>query len=134
MQSKSRCSLPGARLGAAIELVRTGMIEQVKVVRGDVRDQNTLQRAVGEYEINTVIHLAAQAIVKTANADPAKTMDTNVRGTWDLLEACRQSRMVKQVVLASTDKVYGDHWSCHTMKIYHLRPATRMMSARPAQR
>ena len=90
------------------ELARTGMIEQVKVVRGDVRDPDLLGRVLGEYEIDTVIHLAAQAIVKTANANPAMTLDTNVRGTWNLLEACRQGRTVKQVVLASTDKVYGD--------------------------
>lgn len=90
------------------ELVRTRAIEQVKVVRGDVRQPDTLQRVVGEYEINTVIHLAAQSIVKTANAGPAATLDTNIRGTWNLLEACRQSRMVRQVILASTDKVYGD--------------------------
>lgn len=90
------------------ELVRTGLLERVKVVRGDVRDPVLLRRCLGEYEIDTVIHLAAQSIVGTANRDPAGTLDTNVRGTWNLLEACRLSPTVKQVVLASTDKVYGD--------------------------
>ena len=90
------------------ELVRANLIEHVKVVRGDVRDQALLERILGEYEINTVVHLAAQSIVKVANRDPAEALDTNVRGTWSLLEACRKRPPVRQVVLASTDKVYGD--------------------------
>ena len=90
------------------ELARSRLIEHVKVVRGDVRDQALLERILGEYEIQTVIHLAAQSIVGVANREPAGTMDTNVRGTWSLLEACRRSTLVKQVVLASTDKVYGE--------------------------
>ena len=90
------------------ELVRANLIERVKVVRGDVRHQALLERILGEYEINTVVHLAAQSIVKVANQDPAEALDTNVRGTWSLLEACRKHPSVRQVVLASTDKVYGD--------------------------
>jgi CDP-glucose 4,6-dehydratase len=90
------------------ELVSGRLIDQVKVVRGDVRDQAVLERALGEYEIATVIHLAAQSIVKVANEDPAGVLDANVRGTWALLEACRRRPGVRQVVLASTDKVYGD--------------------------
>lgn len=90
------------------ELVRSGLLAQVKVVRGDVRDQALLERALGEYEITTVIHLAAQSIVKVANEDPAGVLDANVRGAWALLEACRRRPGVRQVVLASTDKVYGD--------------------------
>jgi CDP-glucose 4,6-dehydratase len=77
-------------------------------VRGDVRDQETLERALGEYEIVTVLHLAAQAIVGVANRNPVSTLDTNVRGTWALLEACRRSPLVKQIVVASSDKAYGD--------------------------
>jgi CDP-glucose 4,6-dehydratase len=90
------------------ELVRSNLIERVKVVRGDVRHQALLERILGEYEINTVVHLAAQSIVKVANQDPTEALDTNVRGTWSLLEACRKRPSVRQVVLASTDKVYGD--------------------------
>jgi CDP-glucose 4,6-dehydratase len=90
------------------ELVSGRLIDQVKVVRGDVRDQAVLERALGEYEIATIIHLAAQSIVKVANEDPAGVLDANVRGTWALLEACRRRPGVRQVVLASTDKVYGD--------------------------
>jgi CDP-glucose 4,6-dehydratase len=90
------------------ELVGSGLLEQVRVVRGDVRDQETLERALGEYEIATVIHLAAQTTVGVANRNPVSTLDTNIRGTWALLEACRRSPTVQQVVTASSDKAYGD--------------------------
>ena len=90
------------------ELVRSSLVEQVRVVRGDVREQALLERVLGEYEVDTVIHLAAQAIVPIANRNPVSTFDTNIRGTWSLLEACRRSPLVKQIVLASSDKAYGD--------------------------
>jgi len=90
------------------ELVRTRLLERVKVVRGDVRDQQGLERAVNEFEITTVLHLAAQTIVGTANRNPVSTFETNVAGTWALLEACRRCPTVKQIVLASSDKAYGD--------------------------
>ncbi|HEU0297562.1 MAG TPA: GDP-mannose 4,6-dehydratase [Anaerolineales bacterium] len=90
------------------ELVRSNEIEQVKVVRGDVRDRDTIERLLGEFEIDTVIHLAAQTIVTIANRNPLSTFDTNIAGTWNLLEACRRSPQVKQIVVASSDKAYGD--------------------------
>lgn len=90
------------------ELAQSRVIERVKVVRGDVRDQALLERTLGEYEINTVIHLAAQTIVGIANRNPISTFETNVQGTWALLEACRRSPLVKQIVIASSDKAYGD--------------------------
>jgi len=83
-------------------------LDRVKIVRGDVRHQATLERVLGEYEIDTVIHLAAQTIVGIANRNPVSTFDTNIRGTWALLEACRRSPLVKQVVVASSDKAYGE--------------------------
>jgi CDP-glucose 4,6-dehydratase len=89
--------------------VGTRSIEQVKVVCGDVRDGTLLERALGEYEIDTVVHLAAQTIVPIANRNPVSTFETNIGGTWSLLEACRRSPTVKQVVVASSDKAYGDH-------------------------
>jgi CDP-glucose 4,6-dehydratase len=90
------------------ELVRTGLIEKVKVVRGDIRDREVLERILGEYEIDSVIHLAAQTIVTIANRNPISTFETNIAGTWNLLEACRRSPKVKQIVAASSDKAYGD--------------------------
>jgi CDP-glucose 4,6-dehydratase len=91
------------------ELVRSGSLARVKVVRGDVRDQALLERVLGEYEVDTVIHLAAQTIVTIANRNPVSTFETNIAATWGLLEACRRSPRVKQIVLASSDKAYGDH-------------------------
>ncbi len=90
------------------ELIRSGLIERIKVVRGDVTDREVIERTLGEYEIDTVIHLAAQTIVTIANRNPISTFETNIMGTWNLLEACRRSPRVKQVVIASSDKAYGD--------------------------
>ncbi len=90
------------------ELVKGGLLARVKVVRGDVNDQPLLERALGEYEIDTVIHLAAQTIVGIANKNPISTFETNIGGTWKLLEASRRSPLVKQIVMASSDKAYGD--------------------------
>ena len=93
------------------ELVRTGFIERIKVVRGDIREQATLERILGEYEIDTVFHLAAQTIVTVANSNPISTFETNIAGTWSLMEACRRTPKVKQIVVASSDKAYGDQTS-----------------------
>ncbi len=88
------------------------LLERVRVVRGDVCDQATLERVLGEYEVDTVIHLAAQTIVGIANRNPVSTFEANIQGTWALLEACRRSPKVKQIVVASSDKAYGD---CETL-------------------
>jgi CDP-glucose 4,6-dehydratase len=90
------------------ELVRSKTLDRVKVVRGDVRDRDVLERTIGEYETSTVIHLAAQTIVGIANRNPVSTFESNVQGTWNLLEACRRSPVVKSIVVASSDKAYGD--------------------------
>jgi CDP-glucose 4,6-dehydratase len=90
------------------EFVRSGTIEQVKVVRGDVRDLELVQRAIGEFDIDTVFHLAAQTIVGIANRYPVSTFESNVQGVWNMLEACRNLRSVRSIVVASSDKAYGD--------------------------
>jgi CDP-glucose 4,6-dehydratase len=90
------------------ELARSGLFDKVRVVRGDVCDQALMERALGEYEIDTVIHLAAQTIVGIANRNPVSTFESNIQGTWSLLEACRRSPKVKSIVVASSDKAYGD--------------------------
>lgn len=90
------------------DLVRSGLIGRVKQICGDVRDQAVLERALGEYEVATVFHLAAQTIVGIANRNPISTFESNVQGTWALLEACRRSPRVQQIVVASSDKAYGD--------------------------
>ncbi|HEX4458433.1 MAG TPA: NAD-dependent epimerase/dehydratase family protein [Polyangia bacterium] len=91
------------------ELVRSRLLEKVRVVRGDILDSPFLERVMGEYEIDTVLHLAAQSIVSVANRNPMATMESNIRGTWTVLEAARRSPRVKQIVIASSDKAYGDH-------------------------
>lgn len=101
------------------ELVSSRLIEKVRVVRGDVRDGKELERVLGEYEIDTVIHLAAQTIVGIANRNPISTFETNIAGTWSLLEACRRSPKVKQIVCASSDKAYG---TCETLPYDETTP------------
>jgi CDP-glucose 4,6-dehydratase len=91
------------------ELARARLLDRVRVVSGDVCDQALLERALGEYEIDTVFHLAAQTIVGVANRNPTSTFESNIAGTWRLFEACRRSPKVRQIVLASSDKAYGDH-------------------------
>ena len=90
------------------ELVQADLIGKVNLVRGDVLDQAMLERVLGEYEVDTVLHLAAQTIVPIANRNPVSTFETNVAGTWALLEACRRSPLTRQIVLASSDKAYGE--------------------------
>jgi CDP-glucose 4,6-dehydratase len=90
------------------ELVRAGLIGRIDVVRGDVADAALLERALAEYEIQTVIHLAAQTIVGIANRSPLSTFETNIKGTWCLLEAARRCGYNPHVVVASSDKAYGD--------------------------
>ena len=90
------------------ELVRSRHIEQVNTVRGDILDRDCLERTLGEYEVEVVFHLAAQTIVGIANRNPISTFSTNIEGTWKLLEACRRSPKVSSVVVASSDKAYGE--------------------------
>ena len=89
------------------ELASTRLIEKISVVRGEVEDLDLIERTLGEYEIDTVFHLAAQTIVTIANRNPISTFESNVRGTWNVLDACRRSPQVRAVVLASSDKAYG---------------------------
>jgi CDP-glucose 4,6-dehydratase len=91
------------------ELVRTGSLDRVTVVRGDVTDWGLVERTLAEYEIDTVFHLAAQTIVSIANRNPLSTFESNIKGAWTLLEACRHNRKVRQIVMASSDKAYGTH-------------------------
>jgi CDP-glucose 4,6-dehydratase len=89
------------------ELVTSRMIDQVTVVRGDICDQSVLERVLGEFEVQTVMHLAAQSIVGIANRNPGSTFEANIGGTWKLLDACRRSPKVEQIITASSDKAYG---------------------------
>jgi len=90
------------------ELLRTRRIDQVTTVRGDIVDRELVERTLGEYEVEVVFHLAAQTIVGIANRNPVSTFSTNIEGTWNVLEACRRSPKVSSIVVASSDKAYGD--------------------------
>lgn len=106
----------GARVVALVrdwdpqsEFLRSGDVRRCSVVSGCLEDYATLERAVAEHEIDTVFHLGAQAIVGTALISPLATFESNVRGTYNLLEACRVHRdLVSRVVVASSDKAYGE--------------------------
>lgn len=86
-----------------------GFNERINVVRGELEDYFKMERILNEYEIDTVFHVGAQAIVNIANMNPMSTFESNIRGTWNLLEACRRIRTLSRVVLASSDKAYGAH-------------------------
>jgi CDP-glucose 4,6-dehydratase len=98
-----RDSIPRSRL------IQSGVIDQINIVWGKVEDYQLLERCLNEYEVQTVFHLAAQTIVGTANANPLSTFESNIQGSWNLLEACRRSSRVQEIVVASSDKAYGEH-------------------------
>lgn len=83
-------------------------VKQMNIVQGALEDLDVIERALGEYEIDTVFHLAAQAIVGVANRNPISTFEANILGTWNVLEACRKHPLIKRVIVASSDKAYGD--------------------------
>ena len=89
-------------------LFSTEAYKKINLVYGELEDRDLLERVLGEYEIDTVFHVAAQAIVGVANRNPIGTFETNIRGTWNILEAARRSPLIKRIVVASSDKAYGD--------------------------
>jgi len=88
---------------------KLGCDRKITSVRGKAEDFLLVKRLLNEYEIDTVFHLAAQPIVGIANRSPLSTFESNIQGTWSLLEACRQSPLVKRIIIASSDKAYGSH-------------------------
>jgi CDP-glucose 4,6-dehydratase len=88
-------------------LVRDGLLSKVAIVHGSLSDFDLMRRALAEYAIQDVFHLAAQTQVGVAKLDPVGTLEANVRGTWNLLDAARLQGNV-QVIAASSDKAYGD--------------------------
>lgn len=85
-----------------------GISDRVSYVNGSVEDHDLIERVLNENDVDTVFHLAAQAIVGSANRSPLSTFETNIRGTYMLLEACRRSPLVSRIVVASSDKAYGE--------------------------
>lgn len=106
----------GARVVALVRdrvadsaLARSGTLARINVVFGQLEDAATIERAIGEYEVDTVFHLAAQAIVGVANKHPVSTFQANIQGTWNVLEGTRRNGAVRALIVASSDKAYGDH-------------------------
>lgn len=82
----------------------------INIVHGELTDYYLIERAINEYEIDTIFHLGAQTIVETANRSPLSTFESNIRGTYNILEASRRlSSLVKRIIVASSDKAYGEH-------------------------
>ncbi len=108
-------------LGAAVvvlqrdRLARAELVaswwDRVTVVEGELEDRDVLERMLGDYEVATLFHLAAQSQVGVANRNPVGTFEANVRGTWNVLEATRRAPTVSGVVVASSDKAYGSQAS-----------------------
>jgi CDP-glucose 4,6-dehydratase len=107
---------------AASALVSEGIEPQVNVVHGEVTDAPLIERAIGEYEVDSVFHLAAQAIVGVANRSPVSTFEANIRGTWVVLDACRRAG-VKRTIVASSDKAYGAHDELPYRESFPLQPS-----------
>lgn len=89
-------------------LERLGLYESITTVDGELENYSLISRIINEYEVETVFHLAAQTIVTVANHDPLSTFETNIKGTWNMLEACRHAKYLKQVIVSSSDKAYGE--------------------------
>jgi CDP-glucose 4,6-dehydratase len=102
-------------------LQRHGLEERVNVVHGDVCEHELIERALSEYEVDTVFHLAAQTLVGVAGAAPTATFETNIRGTWTVLEGCRRIG-VTRVIVASSDKAYGAHDQLPYREDFALNP------------
>lgn len=90
------------------QLEALGIRRGLELAYGSIADAGLMNRVVNEYEVGTVFHMAAQAIVQVANRSPVPTFESNILGTWTILEAARLSPVVERVVVASSDKAYGD--------------------------
>ena len=90
------------------EFYRSGDYLQAAIVNGSLENYSTIDRVINEYKIDTVFHLGAQTIVGAAHREPLQTFESNIRGTYHILEACRRHQdLVERIVIASSDKAYG---------------------------
>jgi CDP-glucose 4,6-dehydratase len=112
-------------------LAMLGIESRIESREGDLVDGELLRRMLSELAVDTVFHLAAETIVGTVQADPAAGFDTNVRGTWTLLEACR-AEGVERVVFASSDKAYGAHEELPYREEFALQPTAPYEASKAA--
>lgn len=103
------------------ELVLSGYIKKINIINGQLEDYFTVERALNEYEIEACFHLGAQTIVQTANRSPISTFESNIKGTWNVLEAARRSQLLKGLIIASSDKAYGEHKNLPYKEDYPLK-------------
>lgn len=120
-----------AREGRTSALVLLGIEEEVVQAEGDLLDAELLHRTLVDHRVSVVFHLAAQTIVGAAAASPASTFETNVRGTWTLLEACREHG-AERIVVASSDKAYGAHDVLPYQEDFALRPTAPYEASKAA--
>lgn len=120
--------LPSSRLSG---LALQGIESEVELIEADLRDVRRIRAAVEAREFDVVFHLGAQTLVGPAMADPVDTFEANVRGTWTLLEACRNAD-VPAVVVASSDKAYGPHPELPYREDFPLRPASPYEASKAA--
>src|SRR4051795_12418514 len=107
LEMGARVVVPRRDVHPDSRFVREGIEGRCHVVQADLDDYDALLRVINEHEVSAVFHLAAQTIVGTARRSPLSTFEANVRGTYNLLEACRELGSVERVVVASSDKAYG---------------------------
>jgi CDP-glucose 4,6-dehydratase len=98
-----------------------GLEGDVAVVEGDIRDASVISRAIGEYEVDTVYHLAAQTLVQVANRSATSTFESNIEGTWTVME-CVRNHGVPRTIVASSDKAYGPHDTLPYQEHFALQP------------
>jgi CDP-glucose 4,6-dehydratase len=117
----ARVSVVRRDVTARSVLEAKGLERAVDVIHGDICTEGLIERALAEYEIDTVFHVAGQTIVPTANHSPISTFETNIRGTWIVLEACRRHG-AERVIVAASDKAYGAHPDLPYREHYPLQP------------
>lgn len=126
--SFDRTPLPDGRPST---LSLLGLEGEVVDFEGDLRDADAVTKAIADHKVDTVFHLAAQVVVTTAAASPEPTFDTNVRGTWTVMEACRELD-VERVVVASSDKAYGAHPELPYREDFALQPTAPYEASKAA--
>ena len=119
------------RSGSPSTLAMLGVDGEVKEVEGDLRDAELVAGTLAERDVDTVFHLAAETIVGTVQASPVQGFESNVRGTWTLLQACRE-RGVERVVFASSDKAYGAHDELPYREDFPLQPTAPYEASKAA--
>jgi CDP-glucose 4,6-dehydratase len=98
----------------------SGISDKLNIVRGSLASYHLLERSLSEYSIDTCFHLAAQSLVPVANRSPLTTFESNVRGSWNLLEAARRNALLERLVIASSDKAYGNQQKLPLREDYEL--------------